>query len=359
MSADGAYPVFGANGLIGRYHRYNHEEPEVLLGCRGSCGTVNVSLPKSWVTGNAMVVRPRDSRLTKDFLRYFLDGSEAISKVITGVAQPQITQKSLSVVQIPLPPLEDQRRIVMVLDEAFAAIANTIVNAERNLANARNLFESYGEVLFSDLMNSRIEHVELGKLTAPGSGITYGVIKPGGEGSVAFVRGGDLVDGAVRMDRLRTITQDISQEYSRTLLIGGELLICLVGTPGQCAIAPKELAGANIARQVGMIRLGKELEAEYVRDYLLSLVGQRALGLKTGGSVQQVINLGDLKLIEIPVPDVRMQSEIVEKIRLMKMSVIRLEECYRAKLAELDALRQSLLERAFSGELAENEAIAA
>lgn len=147
MSDDGAYPVFGANGLIGRYHRFNHEEPEILLGCRGSCGTVNVSLPKSWVTGNAMVVRPRNGELTKEFLRYFLDGSEEIAKVITGVAQPQITQKSLSVVSMPIPPLDEQRRIVAVLDEAFAAIATATANAEKNLANARALFNVHRERL--------------------------------------------------------------------------------------------------------------------------------------------------------------------------------------------------------------------
>jgi hypothetical protein len=55
MIRDGAYPVYGANGVIGRYDKFNHEEPEILLGCRGSCGAVNISEPKSWITGNAMV----------------------------------------------------------------------------------------------------------------------------------------------------------------------------------------------------------------------------------------------------------------------------------------------------------------
>ena len=282
---------------------------------------------------------------------WFKSVAEQIVSAGTGATVQGVTLPFLRSLQIPLPPLEEQRRIVAVLDEAFVAIATATANAEKNLANARELFERYGETFFSELVNSGIKTVALGDLTMPGAGITYGVVKPGGEGSVAFVRGGDLVNGVVRTDQLRTISKEFSGQYRRTLLRGGELLICLVGTPGQCAIAPMELVGANIARQVGMIRLRNELNVEFVRDYLLSAVGQRALGLKTGGSVQQVINLGDLKLIEIPIPDASDQSGIVEKIRSMKEYTLTLERRYRAKLAGLANLKQSLLHRAFTGEL--------
>jgi type I restriction enzyme S subunit len=301
------------------------------------------------------VLRPSPD-VSAEYVYYFLERDEVKergAKAMTGaVGHRRVPEEFLEALEIPVPPLEEQRRIVTLLDEAFAAIATATVNAEKNLANARELFESYSEALFSDLLNAGIEPMALCDLTAPGAAITYGVVKPGGEGAVAFVRGGDLVDGAVRMDRLRTISEEFSQQYRRTLLRGGELLICLVGTPGQCAIAPKELAGANIARQVGMIRLRERVNAEYVRDYLLSSGGQRALGLKTGGSVQQVINLGDLKLIEIPLPDASKQSGIVDNLRLMKEATLLLQKLCRDKLAELAALKQSLLQRAFSGELA-------
>ena len=62
MMPEGEYPVFGANGIIGRFNKFNHEEPQLLITCRGAtCGSVNISEPKSWVTGNAMVVKPRTS----------------------------------------------------------------------------------------------------------------------------------------------------------------------------------------------------------------------------------------------------------------------------------------------------------
>lgn len=153
--------------------------------------------------------------------------------------------------------------------------------------------------------------VQLGELTDPSSPITYGVIKPGEEGDVLFVRGGDISDGNIRINQLRTITKEISEQYSRTLLKGGELLMCLVGQPGQVAIAPHHLAGANIARQVGLIRLQSNLNAEFIKYFLQSPDGQQKLGAQTGGSVQQVINLSDLRTIEIPLPSAVEQQRIV------------------------------------------------
>jgi len=107
----GPYPVFGANGIIGNYYQFNHEESEVIVSCRGTCGTVNMSLPRSWITGNAMVATPAIEGLRKDYL-YWAIKSTDLRKAIGGSAQPQITRLTLSPMIIPLPPLEEQRQIV-------------------------------------------------------------------------------------------------------------------------------------------------------------------------------------------------------------------------------------------------------
>jgi type I restriction enzyme M protein len=112
----GEYKVFGANGVIGYFDRYNHEDSEVLVTCRGAtCGSINFSEPKSWITGNAMVVSPKQKNLNKRFLYYLLGGSD-LTSVISGSAQPQITKTSLSKYKIPLPPIEEQKKIVEKLD---------------------------------------------------------------------------------------------------------------------------------------------------------------------------------------------------------------------------------------------------
>lgn len=129
IKSEGKYKVFGANGIIGFYDKYNHEESEVLITCRGAtCGTVNLSEPKSWVTGNAMVAKPKTKTLDKQFLFHLLKNSN-LKSVISGSAQPQITRASLSILKIPLPPIEVQKEIVVQVEEE-----QEMIEANRRLA---------------------------------------------------------------------------------------------------------------------------------------------------------------------------------------------------------------------------------
>lgn len=119
MSEDGQYPVFGANGEIGHYNRYNHEEPQLLLTCRGAtCGSINMSKPFSWITGNAMVVRPRNGELRLGLLKRIFETGFDFGSVITGAAQPQITRQSLAPSKIAFPlDSDEQGRLEVELDE--------------------------------------------------------------------------------------------------------------------------------------------------------------------------------------------------------------------------------------------------
>ena len=130
---EGPFPVYGANGQIGTHCDFNHEHPELVLGCRGSCGSIWVTPPKCWINGNAMVVRPDETLVSKDYLRHVLSGGIDISAAISGAAQPQITRKSLTPLMIPLPPLDEQRRIVATLDEALGEIGELKRNRQAKI----------------------------------------------------------------------------------------------------------------------------------------------------------------------------------------------------------------------------------
>lgn len=108
---NGPYPVFGANGVIGRYDKFNHAEPQLLITCRGAtCGSINVSEPNSWVTGNAMVVRPKNDSIDLKFLEFIFRGGIDLSGAITGSAQPQITRTNLSPILIRFPASVTEQR---------------------------------------------------------------------------------------------------------------------------------------------------------------------------------------------------------------------------------------------------------
>ena len=121
IAEHGRYPVYGAGGLMGYCGRYNHEEEQVVIGCRGTCGNVYVTPPLSWITGNAMVIA-HNERLLKKYAEHILIAADK-SVAITGAVQPQITRQSLSPLLIPLPPLDAQQRIVNGIEEVEAAEA--------------------------------------------------------------------------------------------------------------------------------------------------------------------------------------------------------------------------------------------
>ncbi len=298
------------------------------------------------------VLRPKPE-IDYRFMFYFLfteDFAQQMEGLQRGASYPAVTDGDVKSQLVPIPPLHEQQRIVGILDQAFEAIATAKANTEKNLQNARALFESHLSVVFSQKGTDWVEN-QLDSLTEVESPITYGVVKPGDEGEVRFVRGGDLVRGKVRINDLRTITRAVSDQYRRTLLRGGELLICLVGQPGQVAVAPRELAGANIARQVGLIRLRSNMNAEYVRLFLQSPSGKEALGARESGSVQQVINLGELRHLRVPYPALNEQNRIVDKLDELATESQYLENIYQQKSTALDALKNSLLHQAFTGGL--------
>lgn len=147
---DGQYVVFGANGKIGRFSDYNHADSEVLVTCRGAtCGQVNVSEPFSWVTGNAMVVRPRTGELRKDFLEEVLRSLVDWSKVITGAAQPQITRASLAPVNVLVPEVRVQVEAVTKI-KALRLHASKLRDAtQAKLAGIAALRQSLLQAAFS------------------------------------------------------------------------------------------------------------------------------------------------------------------------------------------------------------------
>lgn len=119
MKSDG-FPVYGANGPIGFTDTFTHEEATILVGCRGSCGSVHITVPRSYANGNAMALDDLDkSRVEIRFLAHYLR-NRGFRDVTTGTSQPQIIGQNISRVSIPLPPLPEQRRIAAILDKADA-----------------------------------------------------------------------------------------------------------------------------------------------------------------------------------------------------------------------------------------------
>ena len=156
------YPVFGANGIIGYFSDYNHENPTLCITCRGAtCGTVNKSLPYSYITGNSMALDDLDeSVITIDFLYYFLQ-YRGFDDVITGSAQPQITRQSLSKITVPEIDLNIQKNITNIIKR----LEQLILIREKQREKFNMLVKSRFNEMFGDIFDnpqSKLEdHIEL------------------------------------------------------------------------------------------------------------------------------------------------------------------------------------------------------
>jgi type I restriction enzyme S subunit len=149
MIKDGNFLVFGANGIVGRYDKYNHEDSEIVITCRGnSCGNIIRTRPKSWITGNAMVVKPLGEKISREFIFQTLTWAN-ISSVITGSAQPQITRTNLSPLRVIIP----QNQILSAFDDLTSAgVQKQLKNLEEN-----DKLSALRDWLLPMLMNSQVK----------------------------------------------------------------------------------------------------------------------------------------------------------------------------------------------------------
>ena len=123
---NGKYPVYGANGIIGYYDRFNHKESQIMITCRGStCGTVNLSTPFSWITGNSMVINidEHKSIVDKKYLYYYLK-TQSFNDLISGSGQPQIVRKPLARLNVFLPEISQQIKLRKIIDTFEKTLKN-------------------------------------------------------------------------------------------------------------------------------------------------------------------------------------------------------------------------------------------
>lgn len=356
----GPIPYWGANGIVDYIDDHIFDEPLVLMAEDGGYFAEARTRPichkldgKAWVNNHAHVIRPVG--VERDWFYYWFVHRD-ITPHIKGGTRSKLNQKDLRQLPIFVPPFPEQRRIAEILSSVDETIQATQAVIEQTRKVRQGVLE---RLLTKGIGHTNFKQTEIGEipdgwdirrldeLTLRGEGVTYGVVQPGPEeiSGVKFIRGGDFPNGTIEVERLRTIKKETSERYKRTILHGGEVLVSLVGRPGSCAVVPKELCGANVARQVAMIRLKDVMNPYLLRSYLLCPIGKKELFKHTIGSVQQVINLADLKTVLVPVPPVREQEKIVS----MVSALLQADDAVLMKLKQLTVLKTALMSDLVTG----------
>ncbi len=200
------------------------------------------------------IVRFKPKQFLPAFFNLYSQSNDYLSTVAkecTGTTRNRISRSNLGLTPVPVPQLPEQQRIVGLLDEAFAGIASAKANAEKNLQNARALFESHLQSVFTrrgpDWVEKKLEEVVDAKCT-----LSYGIVQPGQEylNGLPVVRPTDLTTSVIALSGLKRIDPKLADSYRRTTLRGGELLLCVRGSTGVVSVTAPELAGANVTRGI-------------------------------------------------------------------------------------------------------------
>lgn len=297
------------------------------------------------------------------FLYYLLTSEtyqEKLDSLAGGTNINNLKFKDIADFPIPVPPLEEQRRIVAMLDEAFAAIATARTNAQSSLANAGELPANLIDAILS--AEDRQREMCLADVADPSCTLSYGIVQPGDEfdGGLPIVRPVDLHQRVIGLDGLKRIDPKIAATYERTTLRGDEILLCVRGTTGTISLSSPELAGANVTRGIVPIRFNPALVSKAFGHYLMrSATVQKQIRAATYGTALMQINIGDLRRIIIQVPGIERQSILSEKLDALSAELAALHATYSQKIDALNELKQSLLYRAFTGALKGDAPLAA
>ena len=152
LNKNGQFLVYGANGIIGKYNKFNHENPVVAVACRGnSCGAINITQPKSWITGNAMVVNPKNKNMCIDFIKNTLLVNN-LDKVVSGSAQPQITRTNFAPLKV-ITPNESLLKL-------YSDIINPMFNKRINQIQQNAKLTQLRDFLLPMLMNGQVSVAE-------------------------------------------------------------------------------------------------------------------------------------------------------------------------------------------------------
>lgn len=304
-----------------------------------------------------IVLRGKEN-VNNKYLYYFLLTDEfnlQMEKLQKGASYPAVTDAEVKSIFLRYPnSLPEQQRIVSILDEAFAAIAKAKANAEQNLKNAKELFESYLQGVF-EIKGEGWEEKKLGDLATFRNGMNF---TKGSNGEVIKIVGVKDFQQSfyVPFETLEYATIDGKLNETDILKDGDILAVRSNGNP---SLIGRTLLAYGVHENVShsgftiRIRLNTNLLSPiYLCNYLKTKKTRKELVDSGNGVGIKSLNQGSLSSLLIPYPkSLKEQQAIVQKLDSLSTETQKLETVYRKKIADLEELKKSLLQKAFSGEL--------
>ncbi|HYD83605.1 MAG TPA: restriction endonuclease subunit S [Opitutus sp.] len=297
------------------------------------------------------------------YLFYYLSSIvDLLNALGTGATFKELSGGKLKEVIVPVPPLAEQKRIVAILDEAFEGIRIATANAEKNLANARDLFDAELRCLFEESAQSypMLALENLTERITKGSSPKWQGISYVTDGGILFVTSENVGQNRMLLDEPKFVDARFNEKDRKSILRRDDVLTNIVGASiGRTAVFESDDV-ANINQAVCLIRCKTDaLLPRFLSALLNSDYFRRQLFANTTDTARANLSLAFFRSFEIPVPPIEVQQRIIEDVLSIQLECDALSMRYQEKCNGVSELKQSILSRAFSGQLTATKGLAA
>jgi type I restriction enzyme S subunit len=340
---------------------FHNDKPYLSIVKDGSgFGRITKMEPFSSVIGTLQYIYPKDG-INLDYLYYSLLSID-FKKYVAGAAIPHIYFRDYQHEPFLLLPLPEQERIVAILDKAFEGIDQAIANTEQNLASARELFESYLNTIFTQRGDGWVEK-KLGdvceKIQDGAHHSPKKLYDTKGIGQHLYITSKNIRNNYIDMSKIQYVDADFHNSiYQRCNPALGDVLLTKDGANTGNVTLNTIDEQFSLLSSVCLFKTNKKhLIPSFLKYYIQSPEGFKQItGKMTGTAIKRIV-LKTIKAATIPLPSLDEQIQLVVSMNLMLQQTQQLEALYKQKLNSLKELKQSLLQKAFAGELTK-EAVA-
>lgn len=344
----GEVPIYGANGILGRTHKALTSGEAIIVGRKGSAGELTRVSGKFWPSDVTYYVLGND-KIDIDYLFHFLKSANLPSLAV-GV-KPGINRNKVYSLEIPLPPIAEQKGIVARIEKQFSKIDEVVRLRAESIATTAALFPAALHAILSFAESKGWKMMAVGELCdiKGGKRLPKGQAFAVGNTNHPYIRVVDFIPYGIDQDDLKYITHETFKSISKYTISKDDIFISIAGTIGSTGIIPKSLDGANLTENAAKLTNLHGVDQRYLMYMLTSADAQSQM---TGDMIQTTIaKLGLFRIarLKIPLPPTREQKQIVKKLDALSEKVRALREFQSAQAADFQSLKQSILHQAFQG----------
>lgn len=359
LSEDGKYKIIGSAGNVMGYSKdFICEAGTTIIGRKGNISKPIFINERVWNVDTAFGFFPKNEKDLNKKLIYYLCLQIDFKSMNRGTTIPSLVKSELKEINIYYPnSIPEQQRIVSILDQAFAAIDKAKANAEKNLKNSKDLFESYLQGVFENVVSEEKSIQVISKVI---NGYAFESKDFKSSNTVKSIK---ITNVGVK-EFIEETDNFLPEKYKDTLkevqVKKGNIVIALtrtiISSGLKVAIVPESYDGALLNQRVAALIPNEKIINQRYLYYFLTTNGVSKYVLAHVNTLMQPnLSINDLKKLPIPCPSISDQEKIINILDQLRNEIENLKSIYQKKVNDLEELKKSFLQKAFTGQLSESE----